>query len=539
MGRQWKLCDLDLPRLWRAARYLTLPIAMTYPTHFFKPNQTSSFLEIIRAVNHRISREEPVFRWQGPKKSFAAPGDLFFSSATSGGIFAATELTDLTESEVRHLSTLKPGRAALLWDKSFLWGYMAVSALRDLGFSFDLLTSETVRNQGLNNYQVLFVPGGWASLKSGSLGAVGRAELRRYVSGGGAYLGICGGAGLALQVDEGLGLLPVVRKPMAERLPNFSGSIRVRQVSSSSLWWSLPGEVPFQVWWPSQFELVEPEQIQILGKYGAPEDDFYVSDLNVCDTVAACLDWEQLEEDYQINLNPERLIDEPAIIAGEYGQGRVVLSYPHLETPGDAAGNLALFNIWHDLLSSSVLECPDDLNDTKAADIVPVDEQSLECVREMAREAENLVVLGERNNLWSWRNPWLLQWQRGIRGAEFGTIAVLLQGLAAELEQTGGIARTYPKPSSWKIDKHFATLGKLWSLFRDKGRALLEDEAGNLNEKKFDNGETLSRRTRDLRTELFNCVQCYGSKSYGGLYRQLLDQIDSLLLGTLLVRQFS
>jgi len=29
-------------------------------------------------------------------------------------------------------------------------------------------------------------------------------------------------------------------------------------------------------------------------------------------------------------------------------------------------------------------------------------------------------------------------------------------------------------------------------------------------------------------------VRCYGSRSYGGLYRQLLDQIDGLLLGALL-----
>jgi hypothetical protein len=512
---------------------------MTYPTNCLKLNQTSSFPEIIRTVNQCISQGESVFRWQGPQKSFAAPGDLFFSSATSGGTLAKTELSDLPEPEIRHLCPLKPGRAALLWDKSFLWGYMAVSALKDLGFAFDVLTSEAVRKQALNNYQVLFVPGGWASLKSESLGADGLEELRRYVSGGGAYLGICGGAGLALQVDEGLGLLPVTRKPMAERLPNFSGSIRVRQGGSHSLWWGLPGEVPFQVWWPSQFELVKPDKIQVLGRYGDPESDFFVSDLNVCETVGARLDWEQLEKVYQINLNPERLANEPAIIAGEYGRGRVVLSYPHLETPSDVAGNMALFNIWHDLLSSSVLECPDHSVGTKAANIVPVDQQSLESVRQMAREAENLIVLGERYNLWSWRNPWLLQWQRGIRGAEFGTIAVLLQGLVRELERTGGMAPQYPTPSSWKIDTQFEKLLERWSLFRDKGRALLEDEARNLDDKKFNNGGTLSPRVRDLRAEIFNCVQCYGSKSYGGHYRQLLDQIDNLLLATLLAGQFS
>ena len=512
---------------------------MTYPTNRFKLNQTDSFPEVIRTVNHCISQGESVFRWQGSQESFAAPGDLFFPSATSGETMATTELSDLPESEVRHLSPLKPGRAALLWDKSFLWGYMAVSTLRDLGFAFDLLTSETVRKQALNDYQILLVPGGWASLKSESLGADGREKVRRYVSEGGAYLGICGGAGLALQVDEGLGLLPVTRKPMAERLPNFSGSIRVRQVGSHSLWWGLQGETAFQVWWPSQFELVKPDKIQIVGRYSDPESDFYVSDLNVYETEAARLDWEQLEKAYQINLNPERLANEPAIIAGEYDQGRVVLSYPHLETPGDVAGNMALFNIWHDLLSSSGLECPDDSDATKAANIVPVDEQSLERVRQMAREAEDLVVLGERHNLWSWRNPWLLQWQRGIRGAEFGTIAVLLRGLVRELERTGGMAPTYPTPSSWKIDAQFKNLVELWSVFRDKARVLLEDEARNLDDKNVNNGETLSPRVRDLRIEIFNCVQCYGSKSYGGLYRQLLDQIDSLLLGTLLADQSS
>jgi hypothetical protein len=485
---------------------------MILPAKCFRLYQQESFLEIIRAVNQNVLAGKPVYRWQGPQTSFADPGDLFCSAETSSANLDVSESLRLSEPLIEQFSALKLGRVALLWDKSFLWGYMAVSALRDLGFSFDLLTSVTVRNGALNNYQVLFVPGGWAGLKSESLGADGREELRRYVSRGGAYLGICGGAGLALQVDEGLGLLPVTRKPMADRLPNFSGSIRVCQASSHSLWWGLEGEASFQVWWPSQFDLVKPEKIQILGRYGDPESDFCVSDLNVCETVAA----------------------RPAIIAGEYGQGRVVLSYPHLETPGDVAGNMALFNIWHDLLSSSVLECPDDSDGTKVANMVPVDEQSLERVRAMARETEKLVALGERHNLWSWRNPWLLQWQRGVRGAEFGTIAVLLQGLVRELERTGGIASTYPTPSSLKIGAQFEKLVELWGLFRDKGRALLEEEARNLNDKKANNGEALSPRARDLRTEIFNCVRCYGSRSYGGLYRQLLDQIDGLLLGALL-----
>jgi hypothetical protein len=475
-----------------------------------------------------------VFRWQGPQKSFAAPGDLFFSSATNSGTLAANELADLPESEVRHLSPLNPGRVALLWDKSFLWGYLAVNTLRDLGFRFDLLTAEAVGQGGLHGCQLLVVPGGWASLKSEKLGKHGREELRRYVSGGGAYLGICGGAGLALQVDEGLGLLPVARKPMAERLPNFSGSILVRPTGSHPLWWRLREAVTLQVWWPSQFELVDPDKIQVLGRYGLPGTDFCVADLNVCDTEAAGLDWSHFEEKYQINLDPAGLLNEPTVLEGKYGKGRVFLSYPHLETPEDTQGNMALFNIWYDLLSTCTLSRSPDPNGANPAHMVQVGEEKLERVLEIGREVEKLVALGENSDLWSWRNSWLLQWKRGILGAEFGTIFVLLQGLANELEHTGGIASTYPTPSSWKIDTQFEKLVELWSLFRDKGWALLEEEARNLNDKKVKNGEALSPRARDLRTEIFNCVQCYGSKSYGGLYRRLLDQIDSLLLGTLL-----
>ncbi len=507
---------------------------MTFRTKRIKLYPTKSFTQVLRTVNHHISQGDSVYRWQGPPTNFADPGDLFLALGGKAEVLAPSEFVELPESTVKHLVFLKPGKVALLWDKSFLWGYLAVNTLRDLGFRFDLLTAEAVRQGGLNGFQLLVVPGGWASLKSEELGKHGREELRRFVRNGGGYLGICGGAGLALQVDEGLGLLPVARKPMAERLPNFSGSIRVRQTGSHPLWWGLQGEAPFQVWWPSQFELVDPDKIQILGRYGLPGKDFCVADLNVCDTEAADLDWSNFEKKYQINLDPARLLDEPTVLEGKYGKGRVFLSYPHLETPEDKEGNMALFNIWHDLLSSSVLECSDDSDGTKVANIVPVDEQSLERVRGMARETEKLVALGERHNLWSWRNPWLLQWQRGVRGAEFGTIAVLVQGLVRELERTGGITSTYPTPSSLKIDAQFEKLVELWGLFRDKGRALVEEEAQNLNDKKANNGEALSSLARDLRTEIFNCVRCYGSRSYGGLYRQLLDQIDSLLLGTLL-----
>jgi hypothetical protein len=508
---------------------------MTFHLDRFRLHHPESFPNLLRVVNRYISEGKMVYRWQGPPTPLADPGDLFLTSGVSDEIPAPSEPLELPESALSHLLPVKPGRVALLWDKSFLWGLLAVGTLRDLGFSFDLLTAKDVRAGALASYQLLVVPGGWASLRSKELGDGGREELHRYVYKGGSYLGICGGAGLALQVDEGLALVPVTRKPMSERLPNFSGSIRVRLASPHPFWWGLPREEAFHVWWPSQFHILEPDNILVLGQYGQPESDFCVSDLKVCEALAAGRDWRHFEETYQINLDPKRIIDEPAVLEGRYGEGRVLLSYPHLETPDDAAGNTALFNIWYDLLNNSALGAGGGSHKVNPLTINEVDGKSLERIKKIAREALGLVALGERHNLWSWRNSWLLQWRRGVRGAEFGTISVLLKGLVDELERTGGVAIVSDTILIMEMDEQCNRLEELWNQFHHKGRALLEQEGRQLDGEDDINTGKLTPGLRTLRTEIFNCVQCYGSKSYGGLYRQLLDHIDSLLLGALLV----
>jgi hypothetical protein len=457
-----------------------------------------------------------------------------FPSAKAGDTLPFSTLQDFPESQVDRLAPIQTGPVGLLWDKSFLWGYLAVSTLRDLGFSFDLLTVADVRKGNLDSYRFVVVPGGWASLKSAALAVTGRQELRRYVEQGGGYLGICGGAGLALQVDEGLGLIPVARKPITERLPNFNGSIEVRPTSSHPLWWGLQEQATFKVWWPSQFELLESEKIKVLGQYGQPQSDFCVSDLNVRETQKTGVDWESLEEDYQINLDPERLLCEPAILEGKYGAGRVVLSYPHLETPEDAQGNLALFNIWHDLLGSNEAGHGMRSDEQYLLASVQVNESDYDCLRRIAREAEELVALGQRFQLWSWRNPWLLQWRRGTRGSEYGTICVLLRGLVEELQKSDAVLFVPAAFLPQEIPAIIRQLADCWISFKHKSQDLLEAEGSEFSGKSNSIAAVSSTETRVLRQEIFACVNCYGSRSYDGIYRQLLDQIDTLLLGALL-----
>jgi len=103
--------------------------------------------------------------------------------------------------------TLPKRPCALLWDESFLWGVMAVRALREAGLPFNLLRSEEIRKDAFFRYRMIFVPGGWASNKIRTQGEGGREEILSFVAAGGSYLGICGGAGLATQ--NGLGFLPI------------------------------------------------------------------------------------------------------------------------------------------------------------------------------------------------------------------------------------------------------------------------------------------------------------------------------------------
>jgi putative intracellular protease/amidase len=485
-----------------------------------------SIAEGIRRANSVLARGEKVWRWTGPGTPQLQHGDLVFpESSGSDGLSRTHGVEPPGDGSSCHLVRLTAGPVALLWDKSFFWGYLAVMALRDLGFTFDLVSAQGVRGGALSSYQLLVVPGGWASLKSEALGPDGRNELRRFVRQGGSYLGLCGGAGLALRVDEGLGLLPVARKPLTERLPNCSGSIRVRRSGDHALWCGLPDEASFQVWWPSQFEILEPETVQVVGCYHQPGDDFFVSDLNVFETQAAGIDWRLLERDYEINLDPRILLGEPAVLEGRFGAGRVLLSYPHLETPGDAQGNLALFNVWYDLLATAA---PAEKGPGVESLPPSFDPASVTLLQRIAEEAEELVTLGAYLELWTWRNSWLLQWRRGVRGAEFGTLCLLLQGLREQAERCLGTGHNAPE-----ISRAVQGVEKVWRSFKTRARALLEAEAQESSAGKSDGSQEFGESVHALRMEIFNCVHCYGSKSYGGLYRPLLDAVDSLLFRSL------
>jgi hypothetical protein len=101
-------------------------------------------------------------------------------------------------------------------------------------------------------------------------------------------------------------------------VPSFSGRIYLN-LNEHPIW-TYPLPPVFHAWWPSQF-VVEGAAIKILATYGEALPDSFSSDLNIGD-VEAYGEWEELEKLYQINLNPQRLLNEPAIVEGICGKGK-------------------------------------------------------------------------------------------------------------------------------------------------------------------------------------------------------------------------
>jgi hypothetical protein len=355
---------------------------------------------------------------------------------------------------------------------------------------------------------------------------MGSLKIANFIDDCGSYLGFCGGAGLALSSHPALYLVPVRRMPMPERLPSASGEIRIRGALSHPAWENIDPEILVSTWWPSQFRLEPGCKAACLASYSDPGEGFQVADLRVCD-LDEHTNWVELEKAYGINLDPARIKGHPAIIEIERGNGRLVLSYPHLETPGDLWGNRLFSNILNylnDKASSRSCPAPEPRPET------PLIQRPAPGILSARQAAADLIAFGEANLLWNWRKPWLLQWRRGIRGLEYGSLYVMLSRMA-EMEQESASGQApasrpacpcadWPGTANKLEEKtlEFCALAKRL-LFEEKiaARSGAVSKLGKVND-----------RVDPLRNALF------GNKmNHGGLCSELFDLIDEMLLSSI------
>jgi putative intracellular protease/amidase len=418
--------------------------------------------------------------------------------------------------------TLRKRPCALLWEESFLWGVMARQALSEAGLPFDLLRAADIRAGALDRYLLLFVPGGWASHKISALGGRGMEEIRRFVERGGSYLGICGGAGMATQ--DGLGLLPIGRKPRTERVPSFSGSIRV----STSAPLLLHGtEMPvFHAWWPSQFQ-IEDRDVRVIATYLEAQTGAFSADIPI--EAGSEHGWAALEKRYEILLDPDRLIGEPAVVEGRFGRGKVLLSLLHFDTPGDRNGTAVLRNLWDDLAPGGLTAPAADEDPSEGHTPADLPQGAWTSLKAIEKAAADWVATGERNFLWYWRTPCLLQWRRGVRGLECSTLVAMIAELRRRLERRGA-GDLWGRPGlSGPLDPgllfaDLETIRRGIVPFVKKAKRLLIRERFYMQTAPLSPLHCNEEGIRRLRGELFGT-----GMSHGGEFKRLIDALDGLL----------
>lgn len=382
--------------------------------------------------------------------------------------------------------------AALLWDESYLWAIWLYDALRKSNIHFEIIRADSLNK--LNKYRILFVPGGWAKNKLQAIGAHGAQLIKEFINNGGVYFGICGGAGLA--TEEGIGILNIKRKK--DRVPGFSGPVKV-QLKEHPLWKGIKTAV-FYLWWPSEF-LIDDKNIKVLARFDIPVSSAFSSDIPVSDFEGL---WEKIEAIYEINLNPEKMKEAPLFVEAEYGKGKVFLSLIHFDTPLDKRG-LKVFENLKNLfeLSDSPSEYPLSNRNTEI----------LLSTKTLFNQIKAFMEFGERNFLWFKRYPFIYQWRRGIRGFEYVNLYYMIERIFL---QKNGFNEIIHK-------KILDLIPKLESFLSESKQLLLRERIA-LQKGKITYNFCEDSHINAYREKLFG-----KNKSYGGLYKKLVEEVDEIL----------
>ena len=334
----------------------------------------------------------------------------------------------------------------VLWDASDIWGPLALWGLRGLGVPFTVLRGSDVVEGALERERakLLLVPGGFSRHKDAALGEKGRNAVRDFVGRGGAYLGFCGGAGLALTGEHALGLCPWQRAGYENRFQHhMSGHFymtvddgifseakcsvmaegrQVNPVHGSWLRQHMSPSPLLPVWWPGRFAPKD-DTVVILARYAEPGSDFWLADLPVAELPPSAFeDW---DEKYGFSPSPSFLSGEPCVIEGRYEEGRYVLSYTHLETPESPDANAWLACMLGSLAGDRATRSLIPQWDLEH--LVPVwnDAGLLSLWIELAA----VLDAGKAAGLFFVRSSWLMGWRTGLPGAVCNTLRARLHAI--------------------------------------------------------------------------------------------------------------
>lgn len=175
-----------------------------------------------------------------------------------------------------------------------------------------LLADHDIDHGMLRHFDVVVFSGGSGSSQAHSIGELGRDNVRAFLAAGGGYVGICAGAYLAMH--------------------NYSWGLKILNAKTKSgLWRRGTGDVEMELSDLGRERLestvgltaVRYANGPIMEPAGAPDLPPYA--------VLSTFRTELAENNTPVGI----MVDSPAIIAGDYGAGRVMVISPHPESSED------------------------------------------------------------------------------------------------------------------------------------------------------------------------------------------------------------
>jgi len=219
---------------------------------------------------------------------------------------------------------------------------------------------------------------------------------------------------------------------------------------------------------------------------------------------------------YGVKLRPSNHDGKPCVVTGKLGRGSWLLSYSHLETPGDGTPGSDHASRWflHILREWSGENIPFCALPPLVPSSLPILWEDADLISAALR-LESLLELAQELGLLFPRNDWLLGWRSGVPGSQFNS-------LKAALCTTLGFTPDDRRIRIWNARRE--EFLKSFDLFEQGARSWLL--ARRLSETLADSSPSLLPRELlvDQRTSLF------GSPMFGGgLSEHLLDILEELV----------
>jgi glutamine amidotransferase-like uncharacterized protein len=190
-------------------------------------------------------------------------------------------------------------------------------------WAWEAISAADIRLGALSRFDIIIFPGGSATKQAAELGDEGKQAVRRFVRSGGGCMGICAGAFLtAADYGSSLALINVTPLAGKETIPGVglvsmaargSGMVKIELTKAGrNILGDIPGSIEVRY---SGGPILQPAEHVDLPEY-------------------SCLARFRSEL-WEYEFQRGTMIDAPAIVAAQFGKGRVIAFSPHPETtPG-------------------------------------------------------------------------------------------------------------------------------------------------------------------------------------------------------------